>query len=35
MELKREAKALRDASKKKMGAAGFIFNEINMNNHAA
>ena len=35
MELKREAKALRDASKQKMGAAGFIFNEINMNNHAA
>jgi len=35
MELKREAKTLREASKEKMRAAGHIFNEINMNQHAA
>ena len=35
MEYKREAQALREASKEKMRAAGHMFNEINMNNHAA
>ena len=35
LEYKREAKALREASKDKMRIAGHIFNEINMNKHAA
>ena len=35
LEYKREAKALREASKEKMRIAGHIFNEINMNKHAA
>ena len=35
MEYKREAKALRESSKEKMKTAGNLFNEINMNKHAA
>ena len=35
IEYKREAKALREASKEKMKVAGHAFNDINMNKHAA
>ena len=35
LEYKREAKELREASKKKMLIAGNLFNEIDLNKHAA
>ena len=35
LEYKREAKTLREASKEKMRSAGHIFNNIDMNQHAA
>ena len=35
MEYKREAKELRETAKEKMRFAGNLFNEIDMNKHAA